>query len=263
MKKLRSSQRNDGIAVGMRWFRVAVFVLLAVFLCTGCAKKGAVVARPVGERTAAAVELEGEIKKTISMTPTIKAFAEITIILRNRVRRTQAAIVVERPSNLRIDIMDELADVLAQLGSVDGDLWLYVPDGGGLYTGKSARRGLSRVTGLSLNAFELISVFSGIPPITDESVILESTDGLSFTVNGGTFRLWTDRAKGHLLGFEKISKRHGYKVELGDYRLVGGAWFPCEIRVSVPRKGAEVVLIYRDVTIGASIGGDPFLSPRQ
>ena len=189
MKRSKNSQRSDCLAVGMRCFVMVSLVLFGVFLCAGCAKKGDVVARSRGERTPAAVVLEKEIRNAVSSTPTIKAFAEITVIMWDRVRRSQAAIVVQRPLNLRIDMMDGLADVLAKLGSVDGELWLYIPGGGGLYTGKAAKRGLGRVTGLSLNAPELISVLSGMPPITDESVVLESGGGSFFTMNEGDFRL--------------------------------------------------------------------------
>jgi outer membrane lipoprotein-sorting protein len=248
-------------SVGPKWSRVFPFALLCLFLCAGCAKKGAVAARPGGLRTPAAMNLEREIRATIEATNTVKALAEIEVSMNDGDRRTEAVIVARRPSNLRIDMMDELADVLAKLGSDGGKLWLYVPDGGQLYVGASARRGLARMTGLSLSASELISVLLGVPPLVDDSIVLESGDGSSFTVNERAFRLWADESGKRLVGFERTSRRRGYRVDLSDYRRVGSAWFPYKIRVSVPRSATTLYITYRDLTGGTPIKGDPFSPP--
>jgi len=245
----------------MWWPGTVFLMLLGILLFAGCAKRGGVVARPDGERTSAAIGLEDGLESFVGATTKLETFADIEVILPGGVRHVQAAIILERPLNLRIDLIDDLVGVFANIGIDDGNLWLYIADGEKLYTGESARRGLARITGLSLSASELISILSGAPPITDESILLEFSDKSSFAFDDGAFRLWTDGKKGRLAGFEKVSKRRGYRVDLSDYRHIRGVWFPCKISVSMSRGGAVLALRYSNPDIGRHVEGDPFSPP--
>lgn len=255
--------------LNIRYIAVAVAIAAAT---AGCAREPCrtCAVAPLGKRTAKAIALERYIDRMRDATRSVKALVWLKLANGDEERRTEAALVVARPSSVRVDAMDALADVWATGGSDGENLWFYLPGKDKLYSGRATKGNLNRLARFEWTVPELVSLLAGTPPM-DEAASLFQTGGRRdrhFKVWGQNLHLWTDR------GGELVERcvRYGrdgasidYIVEFASYRHAtgGGLKFPHFIRATFPSRRAMMVVEYRDVSLGDEIDDSVFAAPER
>ena len=241
--------------------------LLAVLVWVGCAKKLVAPRAPQGRRTPRAEALEREISRLIEATRQVQAYARFELVTPDGTTQSQAAVVVLRPASARIEFLDDVADVWAEVASDGKRLWLYLPLDRKLYSGQASRRNLKRHTDFEWDVSDLVSVLAGSPPLGEAPFLLELGRGPEgpFFVVGRDLQLWTDGPKGRVtrcIRYGQGDTGIEYVVTYGDYRRIGGIDFPYRIEARAPRSGARMYVEYIDVILGNEIDKSVFVPPR-
>lgn len=240
---------------------------LCLVLITSCAKEPSKAAkRPEGARTKFASQVQEDLEKFQAATGTLRGLAWVELKTVEEDWRTDAAIVVERPAKLRIDVMDTLADVWAKIGSDGKSMWLYVPGKGKLYKGRASSRNMRRLASFETKPADLISFLAGSPPISGGAELLQ--------VGGGRDRHLVDGSSGLSIWVEKGRHRRvsrcvqygsedkiDYEIRFSGYRKVGGVDYPHLIEASFPASGARLRLEYKEVSFGGDVSEDIFSPP--
>jgi hypothetical protein len=131
--------------------------LLGLVLASGCGPLGGL--RPARETTAEA------------LVAGIEARREAVTSLRARMRLrsglarmwTRQAVLVQRPSAIRIDVLSPFGLALA-LGTEGRTLWAFPPQQGVRYEGPASPASFARLLGTPLGVSELVDVLLGVPP---------------------------------------------------------------------------------------------------
>jgi hypothetical protein len=245
----------------------AILLLLAMSI-GGCARAPARTARAVeGRRTPDAAALEARLTKLRDATPSLKGLAWVELITADEDRRTEAAIVVERPDRIRIDAMDALADVWAQAGSDGKSLWLYLPGRQKLYEGHASPRTLHRLAEFDWEPADLVSIVAGLPPLPAAPELVQVGAGRDarFVVPESGVELHPEGGKHRTLRCTRVSEDgtgRDYEIIFSDYRRAGGAEFPHRIEASFPSRNARILVEYHDVQVGAAVDPSVFPSPK-
>jgi len=252
----------------MKLKTVSICIVVLAVTLSACAKGPAKsAARMEGRPTEAAARIATELRGFEEATSHIKALASLSVDSEERNIRSDAAIVIERPNRIRIDVIDSVADVWAQAGS-DGDtLWLYVPGKKKLYEGRANAGNMSRLASFYLEPEDMISLVAGSPPISNGEELTEAGTGRQrhFLFSQSGLRCWLDkREKGRVSRCEKPAEGGGidYEISFADYRKVGDARFPYSIDAKFPGRGAKLSIRYRDVESGGAADPASFMPPR-
>ena len=243
-------------------------ITICLVLLAGCAKSAPKVAiRPEGSRTKLAAQVERKIDDLRSATRTMRGLAWVELDTADEDWQTEAAIIVERPDKLRIDVMDSLADVWARIGSDGRDMWLYVPGKRKLYRGRASSRNMRRLASFDSRPSDIISLLAGMPPLPPDAELIQvgrpGERHLFDTVSG--LHLWVD--KGRKRRISRCVRYTGggdnidYEIAFSDYRKVGGVDYPYAMDVRFPTNGARLKLEYKDVSLGGEVSNDVFSPP--
>jgi outer membrane lipoprotein-sorting protein len=239
---------------------------MALFFVS-CAKKPLHIARgEIGWPSKRAAELFTSITNMSEVTSTLKALVQIEITDEEKILRTEAAIVLKRPGMLRFDAIDSLADVWAEAASDGNGLWLHLNSRKKLYKGKAVARNLQRLVKFDLDVPELISLITGVPPLSRDASIKQLGKRVEnhFLSGGGKYHLWTKGALDYVSTFARYGDAEGevyYVAFFNDYRRKNGIWFPHRIEISFPKRNTSVVIEYEDVTFGEEINSSLFAPP--
>lgn len=245
---------------------VALTVLLIVL--AACAKAPPQTVSPKNAvRTGKAALLEEQLVQFAELTKTIKALGWIDLSDGEEERQTDAAIAIERPTSVRVDAMDALADVWAKAGSDGHRLWLSIPSRDKLYSGRASRSNLRRLMQFDWEIGEIVSVVAGSPPVAQGSM-LEQVGNLRdnhFVVKGGDVHLWTDPKTGLPIKCARYSNGGNldFTVIFGDYKRVEKVNFPHRIEATFPERRARITIVYHDVSFGVPIDRRVFLEPHR
>lgn len=249
-----------------RWFSIAV---LSILLFPACAKGPArTVAAEGGVRTAKAAALEERLARTASQTQSIRALAWFDLSDGEEERQTDAALVIARPSSIRVNAMDALADVWAQAGTDGSRLWLYLPARGKLYSGRASAGNLRRLLGMDWEVAEIVAALAGSPPLagSPELVQFPPFRDNHFAVRDGELHIWTEGRTGLPVKCARYRGEGGALqtlVTFSDYRRVDGVAFPYRIEATLPARRARVIAVYRDVQFGGRVDRALFLAPAR
>lgn len=101
----------------------------------------------------------------------VEARRAAVVSLRARVRLrsgvagvwTRQAILVQRPTSVRIDVLSPFGLALA-VGTEGRTLWAFPPQQGTRYEGPATRENLARLLGTPLDVADLVDVLLGVPP---------------------------------------------------------------------------------------------------
>ena len=235
----------------------------AILVACGCAKESPRYASAEGgARTAKARSLESWVIRQSEKTDSIKALVWLDLSDGEKERQTEAALLIKRPSSIRVDAMDALADVWAKAGSDGRSMWLFIPSRDKLYSGRATKANLRRLMKFEWGLPEIIAAVAGLPPSVAGAEILQvgaPREG-HFVVEGTGLHLWVDPGSGLL---EKCARYRpdgsalDYTMIFSDWKKVQGANFPHRIETLFPGRGARIVVLYRDVALGGEI--DPLL----
>ena len=247
--------------------KAAAIILVLAMGIAGCAKVAPRAALAVeGKRTPEAAALEARLAKLKAATPTLKGLAWVALTTPEEDRRTEAALVVERPDRIRIDAMDALADVWAEAGSDGKKLWLYLPGRQKLYEGRASPRTLRKLAGFDWEPAELVSIVAGLPPLGEAPELLQvgAARERHFASKASGIHLWTDGAKGRVarcIRFAPDGTAHDYEITFSDYHRERGVDFPRRIEAVFPVHEDRILVEYRDVRVGEPVDADAFRSP--
>lgn len=81
---------------------------------------------------------------------------------------TRQAVLVERPSSIRVDVLSPFGLALA-VGTEGGTLWAFPPQQGVRYQGPASPANLARLLGTPLAVDDLVDVLLGVPPARRET----------------------------------------------------------------------------------------------
>lgn len=242
-------------------------VLALAVLLTSCAKQSPrTAAESAGGRASPeAAALTQRIAALREATAKFTGLAWVQLVTADEDRRTDAALAIERPARVRVDAMDNLADVWAQAGSDGQTVWLFLPGKEKLYEGRATARTLKRLVDFSWEPWELISFIAGTPPLSEDSQILQVGEG-QFLAPQSRLQIFTDGGKGRVgRCVRPTTEGEGidYEVRFSDYRRAGKVEFPHRMEAVFPARGARLVVEYRDVHLGKGAEAAVFLSPAE
>jgi len=243
---------------------------VAISLLAGCAKPAPKVARyPEGVRTRLAVSVERDIERMGDAARTLRGLAWVELDTASRDWQTDAAVVVVRPDMLRVDVMDSLADVWAQIGSDGRDMWLYVPGKRKLYKGRASSRNMKRLASFDIEPADLISLFAGLPPLPAGANLVQignAADRHLLNPASGV-HLWVEEGKKRRIArcvrYSDDGESVDFEVAFSGYRRVGGLEYPHSIDASFPPSGARLRLEYREVALGGDVQQGIFSPPAR
>lgn len=247
--------------------RIALLALLPL-LIAACAKIPPQSAAQGGVRNGRAEALERRLQELARNTGTLKALAWVEFSDGEEERRTEAALVLERPSSVRVDAMDALADVWAQAGSDGSRMWLLLPSRGKLYSGRASRSHLRRLVNFDWEMADAISLIAGTPFSSDRLSFRQVGDAAEnhFLASEEGVHVWTDGRPGRPIKVARYAEG-GEALEamviLGEYRRVGGADFPHRVEATFLERGARIAITYREVHLGAPIENAVFSAPER
>ncbi len=248
----------------------SIAVCLAIFVLTGCAKPAPKVARyPEGVRTKLAVSVEKDIERMGDAARTLRGLAWVELDTASRDWQTEAAVVVARPDMLRVDVMDSLADVWAQIGSDGRDMWLYVPGKRKLYKGRASSRNMKRLASFDIEPADLISLFAGMPPLPAGAGLVqvgsEADRHLLDTASG--IHLWLEEGKkrrvARCVRYSDDGISIDFEIAFSGYRRVGSLEYPHSIDASFPSSGTRLRVEYREVALGGDVEQGIFSPPAR
>ena len=190
---------------------------MGLVLVTGCPSLGGL--RPARETT------------VDQLVAGIEARRESVTSLRARMRLrsglarmwTRQAVLVQRPSAIRIDVLSPFGLALA-LGTEGRTLWAFPPQQGVRYEGPASPASFARLLGTPLGVSELVDVLLGVPPARtpiapptlahdgDEYVLTTPYEGGAQVVRFAADTLEINRIEEHRDGAAPIH------VTFGDYR---------------------------------------------
>jgi outer membrane lipoprotein-sorting protein len=133
--------------------------LLAFLVLAACGPLRGSVVRTAREVTVE--ELLGEIDARRAAIVSLRA----RVRLKSGIARvwTRQAVLLQRPSSVRIDVLSPFGLALA-LGTDGRTLWAYPPQQGVRYEGPATAENLARLLGTPLEVADLVDVLLGVPP---------------------------------------------------------------------------------------------------
>ena len=136
--------------------------LLGLLLATGCGGFGPSALRPA--RPTSVEGLLGDIAQHRAALTSLRA----RVRLRSGLARvwTRQAVLVQRPSAIRIDVLSPFGLALA-LGTEGHTLWAFPPQQGVRYEGPASPANIARLLGTPLGVDDLVDVLLGVPPARD------------------------------------------------------------------------------------------------
>lgn len=243
-----------------RGISLAALTMLA-FIFGGCAVLPAPAA-PVRPYPFPAEEALARIDSRCASGIFLKAVARTAINTETARYPLKLAVLVERPSSLRLEAIPVIGLPNFFLSAHRGLLSVYLPQQGEYYQGKAAPENLSRFFPIPLSAPELAALLTGCRPASPATTTPELMRGYQ---EGKTYRLdinsrnperrqslWIDPDTGNLIRFEK-AENAGEKIlnaHFEAFALVDGYALPHRIRVKWQDTAAySVELHYESVAL--------------
>ena len=240
----------------MRWWGLVAIVALAA-----CAPvRSGPPSLPTGAGVTAAWLLDGLAARRSSRT-SLRARARLKAGLAGL--WTRQAVLVQRPSEVRMDVMSPFGLVLA-LGTQRNQLWAYSPSEQVRFEGDASPANLARFLGAPVSVVDLVDILLGLPPARAASrppTLQRAPDArwlLVLPVEGGEQRVWFDQTTLEPRRTEEL--RNGtvvFAVSFDDYRN----GFPHELDVSAPVVGSSARLAYDQVETNVPLDGTLFAPP--
>jgi hypothetical protein len=244
-----------------------ISIVICLLVLSACAAKTPPrTVRVEGKRTQEAMNLEKKLVAFRDATPTVKGLAWAEFRAGDEERRTESALAIERPSKIRIDAMDALADVWASAGSDGERLWLYIPSKKKLYEGKATSWTMRKLAKFDWEPSELVSIVAGTPPLGAEPDIVQVGEGKEahFVARGSGLHIWTDGKSGRVtrcVRYAPDGTTKDYEIAFSNFKRIGQIQFPQRIEASFPLREARILIDYRDVEIGSAVKEQAFEPP--
>jgi len=238
--------------------------LLILVFASACRKAPPHVATVGGVRNPQAILVERSIKEADDRIKSFRGLAQATLINKEDERQTDVVLVIVRPNHIRVDAMDNLADVWASAGSDGSRLWLWLPHKGKLYRGAATQRNLKRLADFQWELSEISSIAAGLIPDARNAELVElSRKEGHYRITDKPIHLWVDpktRRPVRLVKYSSPERNEQnpedesliqYEVKFSEYVSLGGEVFPREIDVTFPGHSCSLSLHYSEVEFNA------------
>lgn len=176
---------------------------------------------------------------------------------------TRQAVLVQRPTGVRVDILSPFGLTLA-VGTRGDVFWAYPPAERTRYEGPATPSNLARFVGAPVAVADLVDILLGGPPRREPAgplrldVTQERTYRLVVPIEGGAQELRFAGDTLALVGVQEV--RAGevtIRVGFGDYR----EGFPRLLEVEAPGTGSAATLAYDAVERNATLDAGLFAPP--
>jgi hypothetical protein len=173
------------------------------------------------------------------------------------------ALVVERPTSVRVDVLSPFGLALA-LGTDGSRLWVFPPSEGVRYEGRATPENLARFLGAPVAIADLVDILLGVPPRRTPTGPVhvaweEEAWRLSVPHAAGVQELLVDPESSAVL--EAIERGTGATTEVHVRFHDRRDGFPHAIDVHAPAIEVEARLRYADVEYNPTIDGSVFRGP--
>lgn len=246
--------------------RLPIVAVSIAFLLAACAKSPPRTAEAVGVSTPEALRITQRIERLREASRDVSGLVWVQLVTSEEDRRTDAALAIKRPNLIRIDAMDNVADVWAQAGSDGETIWLFLPGKEKLYTGRASARTLKRLVDFSWEPWELISFIAGTPPLAPGAALTQvgPAKDRHFVATESHVHLFLEPGKDRIsrcVRYAADGDGVDYEIRFSDYRRVGKLEFPYRLEASFPARGARMVVEYRDLELGKGASESAYQAP--
>jgi hypothetical protein len=176
---------------------------------------------------------------------------------------TRQAVLVQRPGEVRMDVMSPFGLALA-VGTQHDVLWAYQPANEVRYEGEATPLNLARFLGAPVTVADLVDVLLGLPPrrdATGQPTLGRGADAawvLTLPFDGGTQRLTFDASTLELRRAEEWrGDVSALAIDFGDYQN----GFPHALDVAAPVVGSSARLAYDAVEPNVPLDAALFSPP--
>lgn len=186
----------------------------------------------------------------------LKGTARLKISTPDKNQSSTQALVIERPDQLRADVLSPFGQPVLQMTVTQGRLEAYVPSRKEVYRGAASADNLFRFTHIPLRINDLIALCLYSPPLISDSVdsVQDTNDGVTLLLaDGQRFqRLFFD-AGGRLTGAHFLQQDQILlTVEWDDFDDAAQG-FPKSIHMELPLEQASAWLEYRKIDLNPTI----------
>ncbi|PIU56285.1 MAG: hypothetical protein COS89_06170 [Deltaproteobacteria bacterium CG07_land_8_20_14_0_80_38_7] len=233
-------------------------IIVLLFIISSCQKEHVNTTIDIPQ-SRSAIKLQSALKKRSDVIKTLKGFAFVEMVENNETRKTDIALIIQRPNNIRIDAIDSLADVWASIGCTEKELWLWFPLKKKLYTGKTKKKNLKKVFNFDWNIDELISILSGLPPYLNNNLIeIDKKEG-HYKIKDKPIHIYTDKSADHIVKIIRYNDDNSdanntqYTVTYSDWTTYNNISLPQSIEADFPSKNSYFSIGYLDVEFNKDI----------
>lgn len=201
-----------------------------------------------------------------------KAFAHIDIRKGKRRYITKCALLLKRPSFIKMENLPPMGPPDFFLSIADGTMKIFLPAKNRFYQGVASGENLARFFPFAIKPEDLTDAMLGIPPGLSNARVFMNADGkdkdarLDVFDEGGTRKLSLrmNREDDRLDGFDVFSPQGNilYVVVYNDYTKTGaGTLLPRKITITAPDDEASVSISYSDVELDPAADADLLYLP--
>ncbi len=248
--------------------KTILIIALISFICS-CAKTPSKTVHPNGIRNQRAINLESSLKERKQKINTLHGFAKVFIDDNVEILETEAAIVIERPNQFRIEAMDSLADTWAIAGLNGSKFWLNLPQKNKLYQKKAKKKYLKKYLAADINFTDLISIISGIIPSSSSLKLAElNYKTRHYRAYFEPLHIYYDKKKQLPLKLVKYSFLEDaaqeensviqYEVYFSQWELINDLYFPMKIILISPKLGSQVIIKYQVIELNKKVDNKIF-----
>ncbi len=193
--------------------RMMIFLWLLLLAC-GCTGK-------IAGMQPKSLEI---ISRTIHETDRIVATAQIDLVTTQGHFPVRAALVLQRPSYLRLEILPLIGTPDFFLTATPEDMRIFIPSRGEFYSGEPSAENLARFLTFELSIADMVMILSGsYPPLAGQNLSSTSHEGADLlrvekTPSGPSQTIWMER-NGRIARLVRHGSdgREIYQVQYEDY----------------------------------------------
>jgi hypothetical protein len=237
--------------------RVIVFILSILIAFTGCAQK--TIQTSIESPALETADIFEHISRKKSYDNFVKAMASITVDSPDRKYTGKVAIMLKKPSCLRMDSIPLFGSSDFMLSTNETSFKVFIPDEEKFYVGKATAKNLYDFFGILLPPDDVVSILTGTPPGKSEKdhAFKVYWEGKLYRIEkilstGEILSLWVKPNKKEIVRI-KITKGDGgtlYTAWFEDYIYVEETAYPKKIKVVIeePTK-IYVRVLYSDIEV--------------
>lgn len=247
------------------------FLVFILILTSACAKKPARVASVEGVRNARAILLERSLKEADSRIKSVRGMGKALLVNRDGERKTDIVILVERPQRIRVDAMDNIADVWAAAGTDGLRLWLWLPQKGKLYRGNVTAGNLRKLADFDWELSDITSIVTGVVPDAANAELVEiNRRDRHYRLGYKPLHIFVDKKERHPVRLVQYKPQSSgtdageeegevqYEVLFSDWRKAGNIEYPGRIEVFFPGRSSRLSIEYKDLEFNAEVDSSLF-----